>query len=138
MRDYPNFILLILLSFKSRLEELYLCYGKMMQRASYQQLNDVINILQHNEITDKIILQEDGGLRYKADVYWPDKRFKDIKPVGKYGGKAYIANLSEGNGAIYLAFINDGNCITWSSMPKLMNLRMSSYVIMKYPERRFW
>lgn len=83
MRDYPNFILLILLSFKSRLEELYLCYGKMMQRASYQQLNDVINILQHNEITDKIILQEDGGLRYKADVYWPDKRFKDIKPVGK-------------------------------------------------------
>lgn len=88
-------------------EELYLCYGKMMQRASYQQLDDVINIMQHNEITDKIILQEDGGLRYKADVYWPDKRFKDIKPVGKYGGKAYIANLSEGNGAIYLAFINE-------------------------------
>lgn len=88
-------------------EELYLCYGKAILGASYQQLDDVINIMQHNEITDKIILQEDGGLRYKADVYWPDKRFKDIKPVGKYGGKAYIANLSEGDGAIYLAFINE-------------------------------
>ena len=27
------------------------------------------------------------------------------------------------------------NCITWSSMPKLMNLRISSYVITKYPEK---
>ena len=50
-------------------EELYLCYGKVIPGASYQQLDDVINIMQHNEITDKIILQENRGLRYKADMY---------------------------------------------------------------------
>ena len=57
------------------------------------------------EVFDKIIVQKDGGIRYKADVYRPDKRFKDIKPVGKYGGKSYESKGDDGN--MYMCFIDE-------------------------------
>lgn len=86
-------------------DKIHMCKGSNVLGASYNIVDSIINVTVEDYITDKIIVQKDGGLRYKSDVYRPDKRFKDIRPIGKYGGKAYEAK-DEGNG-LYMCFIDD-------------------------------
>lgn len=86
-------------------EEIYMIKGRNMVCASYERRDSIINIIVGDEIRDKIIIQKDGGIRYKADVYRPDKRFKNIKPVGKYGGKSYEAD--DESTKLYMCFIDE-------------------------------
>lgn len=86
-------------------DEIYMYKGKHVIGASYGRIDSIINIKNEYEVFDKIIIQKDGGIRYKADVYRPDKRFKDIKPVGKYGGRAYESKGDDGH--VYMCFIDE-------------------------------
>lgn len=86
-------------------DEIYMYKGRHIIGASYSRIDSIINIKNEYEVFDKIIVQKDGGIRYKADVYRPDKRFKDIKPVGKYGGKSYESKGDDGN--MYMCFIDE-------------------------------
>lgn len=86
-------------------DKIHMCKGSNIVGASYNKIDSIINITIDGNIIDKIIVQKDGGLRYKSDVYRPDERFKDIKPVGEYGGKAYETK-SNGNG-LYMCFIDE-------------------------------
>ncbi len=86
-------------------DDLYMCYGRIVLAASYQKANGFAYLMEGNTITDERIFFEKEGLKYKGQIYKPDKRVKRINPQGKYGGKCYAA--SDDEGGAFLVFIND-------------------------------
>lgn len=86
-------------------DDLYMCYGRIVLAASYQKANGFAFLMEGSTITDERIFFEKEGLKYKGQIYKPDKRVKRIKLQGKYGGKCYAA--SDDEGGAFLAFIND-------------------------------
>ena len=86
-------------------DNLYMCYGRIVLAASYQKANGFAFLMEGSTITDERIFFEKEGLKYKGQIYKPDKRVKRINPQGKYGGKCYAA--SDDEGGAFLVFIND-------------------------------
>lgn len=86
-------------------DDLYMCYGRIVLAASYQKANGFAYLMEGSTITDERIFFEKEGLKYKGQIYKPDKRVKRINPQGKYGGKCYAA--SDDEGGAFLVFIND-------------------------------
>ena len=86
-------------------DNLYMCYGRIVLAASYQKANGFAFLMEGSTITDERIFFEKEGLKYKGQIYKPDKRVKRIKLQGKYGGKCYAA--SDDEGGAFLVFIND-------------------------------
>lgn len=86
-------------------DDLYMCYGRIVLAASYQKANGFAFLMEGSTITDERIFFEKEGLKYKGQIYKPDKRVKRINPQGKYGGKCYAA--SDDEGGAFLVFIND-------------------------------
>lgn len=86
-------------------DDLYMCYGRIVLAASYQKANGFAFLMEGSTITDERIFFEKEGLKYKGQIYKPDKRVKRIKLQGKYGGKCYAA--SDDEGGAFLVFIND-------------------------------
>ena len=86
-------------------DDLYMCYGRIVLAASYQKANGFAYLMEGSTITDERIFFEKEGLKYKGQIYKPDKRVKRIKLQGKYGGKCYAA--SDDEGGAFLVFIND-------------------------------
>ena len=82
-----------------------MCYGRIVLAASYQKANGFAYLMEGSTITDERIFFEKEGLKYKGQIYKPDKRVKRIKLQGKYGGKCYAA--SDDEGGAFLVFIND-------------------------------
>lgn len=86
-------------------DDLYMCYGRIVLAASYQKANGFAYLMEGSTITDERIFFEKESLKYKGQIYKPDKRVKRINPQGKYGGKCYAA--SDDEGGAFLVFIND-------------------------------
>lgn len=86
-------------------DDLYMYYGRIVLAASYQKANGFAYLMEGSTITDERIFFEKEGLKYKDQIYKPDKRVKRINPQGKYGGKCYAA--SDDEGGAFLVFIND-------------------------------
>lgn len=86
-------------------DDLYMCYGRIVLAASYQKANGFAFLMEGSTITDERIFFDKEGLKYKGQIYKPDKRVKRINPQGKYGGKCYAA--SDDEGGAFLVFIND-------------------------------
>lgn len=86
-------------------DDLYMCYGRIVLAASYQKANGFAYLTEGSTITDERIFFDKEGLKYKGQIYKPDKRVKRINPQGKYGGKCYAA--SDDEGGAFLVFIND-------------------------------
>lgn len=86
-------------------DDLYMCYGRIVLAASYQKANGFAYLMEGSTITDERIFFDKEGLKYKGQIYKPDKRVKRINPQGKYGGKCYAA--SDDEGGAFLVFIND-------------------------------
>lgn len=86
-------------------DELYMCYGRIVLAASYQKANGFAYLMEGSTIIDERIFFEKEGLKYKGQIYKPDKRVQRIKSQGKYGGKCYAA--SDDEGGAFLVFIND-------------------------------
>ena len=86
-------------------DDLYMCYGRIVLAASYQKANGFAYLMEGSTITVERIFFEKESLKYKGQIYKPDKRVKRINPQGKYGGKCYAA--SDDEGGAFLVFIND-------------------------------
>ena len=86
-------------------DDLYMCYGRIVLAASYQKANGFAYLMEGSTITDERKKKKKEGLKYKGQIYKPDKRVKRINPQGKYGGKCYAA--SDDEGGAFLVFIND-------------------------------